>query len=79
MPGQGTQAESAFMHVVAHGADVLEDTWQIFEHVVARAPNLRAVVFECERNAFSAVAPAFRRLRAALDRAPSALARTGAP
>ncbi len=33
-----------------HTADVLDDTWQIFEAVLAGAANLKAVVFECERN-----------------------------
>ncbi|HIA04875.1 MAG TPA: DUF692 family protein [Myxococcales bacterium] len=33
-----------------HTADVLPDTWTIFESIVPRCPNLKAVVFECERN-----------------------------
>ncbi len=33
-----------------HSPVVLEETWEIFEHIAPRAPNLRAVVFECERN-----------------------------
>lgn len=46
----------------AHGTDVLDDTWRIFEHVAPRAPNLRAVVFECERNANARVAQGFERI-----------------
>lgn len=45
-----------------HGGDVLEDTWQIWEYVVARAPQLRAVVFECERNDNENVLQGFSRL-----------------
>ena len=45
-----------------HGTDVLEETWRIFDHVVARAHNLKAVVFECERNANDAVLDGFARL-----------------
>jgi uncharacterized protein len=46
----------------AHGTAVLEDTWQIYEWVAPRAPNLKAVVFECERNTNAAVAPGFARI-----------------
>jgi uncharacterized protein (UPF0276 family) len=43
-----------------HAPDVLPDTWAILAHVAARAPNLRAVVVECERNPMRAVVPIFR-------------------
>lgn len=46
----------------AHGTEVLEDTWRIFQHVAPRAANLRAVVFECERNANANVASGFERI-----------------
>jgi uncharacterized protein (UPF0276 family) len=49
-----------------HGVDVLEDTWRIFERVVAGAVNLRAVVFECERNGHATVAPGFARIEQTL-------------
>jgi uncharacterized protein (UPF0276 family) len=45
-----------------HTPDVLPETWEIFEHVVARAPNLKAVVFECERNPLEACLPGFERI-----------------
>jgi len=32
------------------------------EQVIARAPNLRAVVYECERNPLDACLPGFGRL-----------------
>ena len=48
-----------------HGVDVLPDTWEILERVLERATNLRALVFECERNPIPAVVPVFERLRAA--------------
>jgi uncharacterized protein (UPF0276 family) len=50
-----------------HSLHVLHDTWTIFTHVLERAPHLRAVVFECERQPFTAVQPGFRRLRHCLD------------
>lgn len=47
-----------------HGTDVLDETWLIYEHVARRAKNLRAVVFECERNANEGVIPGFERIAA---------------
>ena len=45
-----------------HTTNVLEETWRIFEHVVPRCPNLRAVVFECERNPLSETLAGFARI-----------------
>ena len=53
-----------------HQPEPLEDTWQIFEHVVAGATHLKAVVYECERNPPAAVIDNFRRIRAAWDARP---------
>lgn len=51
-----------------HHTGVLPPTWRIFEHAVARARNLRAVVFECERNASERCLPGFERIAATLSR-----------
>ncbi len=48
-----------------HSPRVLDDTWRIVEHVLARAVNVKAVVVECERNAIDAVRPVFTRVREA--------------
>jgi len=45
-----------------HTTDVLPETWTIFEHVIERATNLRAVVIECERNRAGDVVPLFERV-----------------
>ena len=45
-----------------HVPALLPETWTIFEHVAARAPNLKAVVFECERNPMAACVADFARL-----------------
>jgi uncharacterized protein (UPF0276 family) len=45
-----------------HGPAPLEDTWRILAHVLPRARNLRALVFECERNTAAEVTPNFERL-----------------
>ena len=45
-----------------HTPEVLADTWEIFDWVAPRAPHLKAVVLECERNALEAVVPGFQRL-----------------
>ncbi len=54
-----------------HTPAVLPDTWEIFEHLAPRCPNLRAVVFECERNALPGTLPGFRRITEVLRGSPS--------
>ena len=49
-----------------HQPEPLPDTWEIFEHVAARAPCLRAVVYECEKNPPAEVVDNFRRIRSML-------------
>jgi uncharacterized protein len=46
----------------SHVPAVLPETWTIFEAAAARSPNLKAVVFECERNPLEASLPGFRRI-----------------
>jgi uncharacterized protein len=58
-----------------HKPTVLADTWSILAHVAPRAPNLKAVVFECERNPLDACIPGFERIAATLG--ASALAGRG--
>ena len=52
----------------SHTPNVLPSTWEIFDYVVARAPNLRAVVFECERNPLTACIDGFTRISATVQR-----------
>lgn len=61
-----------------HSPGVLDETWAIVERVVAGAPNLRAVVFECERNSIPAALPGFRRIARTLESAVGPLGRKGA-
>jgi uncharacterized protein (UPF0276 family) len=49
-----------------HIPAVLPETWLIFEAAVPRAVNLKAVVFECERNPLGDSLPGFRRIEALL-------------
>jgi uncharacterized protein (UPF0276 family) len=46
----------------AHGPEPLPDTWAILEAVLPRATQLRAIVFECERNPPDDVVAHFERL-----------------
>lgn len=55
-----------------HNTAVLPETWRILEHVAPRAPNLRAVVFECERNPLAETLPGFARIAGILDAADAA-------
>lgn len=52
-----------------HNPHVLDDTWEIFDAVLPRAKNLRAVVYECERNPLESVLPTFKDIRRRLDKA----------
>lgn len=45
-----------------HSPEPLADAWKILEAVLPRAVNLRAIVYECERNSASQVIPVFERL-----------------
>lgn len=54
-----------------HGTAVLADTWRIVEHVAAHAPNLKAVVVECERNPLGAVLPLFAEVRRRMTGSPA--------
>jgi uncharacterized protein (UPF0276 family) len=53
----------------AHGPEPLPDTWLILDAVLPRASELKAIVFECERNPSDAVLPGFERLNASFPRA----------
>lgn len=53
-----------------HGVGVLPDTWEILVEVLPRATNLRALVFEGERNRIDEVVPVFERLRDLTGSAP---------
>jgi len=55
-----------------HDVNVLPATWAIFEAAAARADNLRAVVFECERNTLEATLPGFARISEIVDGRPVA-------
>ena len=52
-----------------HTPAVLADTWTVVEAVVPRTPELRAVVFECERNPMAECLAGFARLDELLARA----------
>lgn len=45
-----------------HAPSVLADTWAIAEYIIPRAPHLKAIVFECERNPIADCLPGFARI-----------------
>jgi uncharacterized protein (UPF0276 family) len=47
----------------SHGPELLPETWGLLRRVVARAPNLRAIVVECERNPPAVAAALIRQVR----------------
>ncbi|MCB9779585.1 MAG: DUF692 family protein [Alphaproteobacteria bacterium] len=54
-----------------HTPAVLPDTWTILEALAPRATELRAVVFECERNPLAACLPGFARIAALVADTPA--------
>lgn len=46
-----------------HGPEVLDATWEILDHVLPRAPHLKAIVVEAERNPLPQVIGLFERVR----------------
>lgn len=62
--GRPTQTEGFHWIEDDHCPEPLPETWAIVEALVARAPNLRAVVYECEHNLEEEVIPTFHRLNA---------------
>ena len=61
-----------------HTPEVLADTWEIFEWVIDKTPNLTAIVFECERNPQESVIDGFKRIAAAGLSSALVLPQTGA-
>lgn len=55
-----------------HSPEPLADTFEILDHVLARAPNLKAIIFECEKNSPASVVPVFTALN---ERFPSEAAK----
>ena len=47
-----------------HSPEPLPDTWALAEWLLPRCPNLKAIVYECERNPLSAIVPGFQRIHA---------------
>jgi len=50
-----------------HTPEMLAETWTIFDWLAPKLPNLKAVVFECERNPLHSVLAGFERLTTALE------------
>lgn len=50
-----------------HTPEVQAETWAIFDWLAPKLPNLKAVVFECERNPLFAVLAGFERLASTLE------------
>jgi len=50
-----------------HTPNVLPETWEILEYVVPRATELRATVFECERNPMETTLSGFQRIQRTLS------------
>lgn len=70
MAGGHRTSANGFSYIEdSHGPAPLDATWEIFNYVVERASNLRAIVFECERNEIAHTVDVFTRLRHAFPAA----------
>lgn len=54
-----------------HTPTPLDETWLIYEHVAKHAKNLKAVVFECEKNPLSESLPGFARIQQIAQASPA--------
>lgn len=54
-----------------HNPVILTETWEIFDAMATRLTELRAVVFECERNSFTQCKTEMERLHQALNTLPA--------
>lgn len=59
-----------------HTPAVIPETWAIFEFLVPRCRNLRAVIFECERNELATTLPGFAEITKILEQSPSLASRS---
>lgn len=46
--GRIRQAEQGPVYIDAHEAEILDETWQMFEQLLPLLPNVKAVCYECE-------------------------------
>lgn len=70
--GGSTHAHDGYAYIEDdHRPEILPDTWEIAAHLLACAPNLRAVVYECERNPLAACLPGFGAITTLLATAAS--------
>jgi uncharacterized protein (UPF0276 family) len=63
----------------AHNPEPLPDTWQILETVLPKATRLRALVYECEKNATADVVENFARLNRIFPDASRSARKEGGP
>ena len=62
-----------------HTPNVLPETWEIMEWVLPRATNLKAVVFECERNSLESTIEGFQNIEKLLNEKTSVQTSWGSP
>lgn len=60
--GHAIEVEGLPLVEDGHGPVILDETWEIVDHVIPRARNLKAVIFECEKNPTDDVIPTFEAL-----------------
>jgi uncharacterized protein len=61
--GRLQEGEAGPIYVDAHECTIVEQTWQMFEAMLPRLPNVKAVCYECEGVSESSVLPTLKRIR----------------
>jgi uncharacterized protein (UPF0276 family) len=69
MAGGARIHEATFSYIEDdHSPVILGETWEIFHHCAPQLTELRAVIFECERNPLERCKQPLSELKSALDR-----------
>ncbi len=61
--GRLKEGDTGPIYVDAHECDIVEQTWQMFEDMLPRLPNVKAVCYECEGVNESSVLATLKRIR----------------
>jgi uncharacterized protein (UPF0276 family) len=73
--GGSTKDHNGFHYIDdSHIPEVGNATWEIVQHVVQNAPNLKAITYECERNPIESVKPVFKKLSELIKKRPHGVA-----
>ncbi len=71
--GRVKQAEQGPIYIDAHEADILDEVWQMLEHLLPLLPNVKALCYECEGVDQAKVLSTLKRLRTLISQNSASL------